>query len=150
MATLNYTDGDGLALANPVGSPIKLLRNLVDFKKTPSGAGDVVQVINIPADCIVLRAGHKTLRVEGGTAAGTLGDGADVDGYLTASNFNALATQMSTLALTEAAPNTVTGYSGGKFYSAADTIDIVTTQALDLALVEFYALVVELQPHSIT
>jgi len=150
MPTLNLTKGGTSALASPVGTPIKLLKLLVDFRVTPSEASDVLQLFNIPADCRVLMAGHKTLRVEGATAAGTLGDGAGVGGYLTASNFNSLATQMSTLALTEAAPNTVTGYSGGKFYTAADTIDIVTTQACDEALVEFYALVVELLPHSIT
>lgn len=130
----------------PYGERAKcyVLRNTVDFSETNLASAAVGQVLNIPAGVLVLRAGHRTITAEGATAAGTLGDGADVDGYLTASNLNSVATQISGLTLTEGAPNTVTGYSNGKFYATADTIDFIPANDLDAAVVEFFAVCIDL------
>lgn len=146
MATKNLTKGGATGL--PYGARAKcfVIKNTIDHSITANNlaAADVAQVLNVPAGTLVLRAGHKVLTVEGGTAAGTLGDGADVDGFLTASNLNSAATQISGLALAEGTPNTVVGYSGGKFYSAADTIDYVATDAVDAAKVCYFAVCVDL------
>lgn len=125
-----------------------VLHNVIDFGDGDHthADGDVLEVLNVPAGVLVLRAGHKVVAAEGGTAAGTLGDGADPDGFVAASNLNATAgtTQISALALTTGTPNTVTGYSAGKFYAEADTIDYVATNALDAAVVDFFAVCVDL------
>jgi hypothetical protein len=139
-ATLNYTKGSAAALPAAALDKLFVLHNVIDFAKTASGAGDTVQVLHIPAGTLVLRAGYHTRTLEGGTATGTLGDGTDPDGFLTATNWNSTTDQLSSLLLTEAGPNTVTAYTGGKYYAAADTIDAVTTEALDKAVVDFYAI----------
>lgn len=125
-----------------------VIKNTVDFSIAANalGAAEVGEVLNIPAGFFVLKAGHVVHTPEGAAAAGTLGDGSDVDGYLTNSNLNAAAAQMSSLALTEGTPNTVAGYSGGKYYAAADTIDYVATNAVDAAKVTFFAIVIDLNP----
>lgn len=148
MATKNLTVGGALGASIAGLNKVFVLANTIDHSLPANqlGAADVAQVLNIPAGFLVLRAGHNVLTPEGATAAGTLGDGADVDGYLTNSNLNAVATQLSALALTEAAPNTVTGYSNGKFYATADTIDYVATQAVDAAKVRYFAIVIDLNP----
>lgn len=125
---------------------VYVLHNVINFAdgEHAHADADVLEVLNIPAGTLVLRAGHKVTTAEGATAAGTLGDGADPDGYVAASNLNSAATQISALALTEGTPNTVTGYSNGKFYAAADTIDYVATNAVDAAVVDFFAVCVDL------
>jgi hypothetical protein len=145
MATKNLSVG-GTQGASIAGlNKVFVLHNVIDFSVPANqlAAADVAQVLNIPAGFHVLKAGHKVITAEGGTAAGTLGDGAAAGGYVSASNLNSVATQVSALALTEGVPNTVTGYSNGKFYAAADTIDYVATNALDAAVVDFFAVVVD-------
>jgi hypothetical protein len=56
-------------------------------------------------------------------------------------NANAVASYATSLVLTEAAPNTVTGYSNGKYYSAADTIDVVFVNEPDTLVMRVWALV---------
>lgn len=126
-------------------SELVILRNTIDFKAAPKVATTVVPVLDVPAGTLILRAGYTVITAEGGTAAGTLGDGADVDGYIAAVNLNAAAgtKAISALALTEGTPNTVAGYSNGKFYTAADTIDFIPGNDLDAAVVEFWALAVQ-------
>lgn len=101
--------------------------------------------LSIPAGTLVERVGYTVITPEGGTAAGTLGDGVDPDGYIAAVNLNAAAgtKAISTLALTTGTPNTVTGYTAGKFYTAADTIDFIPGNDLDNAVVEFWAICIQ-------
>jgi large exoprotein involved in heme utilization and adhesion len=123
-----------------------VLKSTIDFKSAPKVGGVTVPVLDVPAGTLVLRAGYTVITPEGGTAAGTLGDGADVDGYIAAVNLNSAAgtKAISALALTEGTPNTVAGYSNGKFYTAADTIDLVLAQNdMDTAVVEFWAICVQ-------
>lgn len=144
MATLNKTVGGAAGFPASAIGKIGVIENIVDYAESPSGATDIVQVLNVPAGAVVLLAGAEVLRAEGGTAAGTLGDGADPDGYRTTLNANAAVgttVVSSPVALTEGAPNTVTGYTGGKHYPAADTIDHVTTNALVAAKIRYFAVV---------
>lgn len=126
-------------------SELVILRNTIDFKAAPKVATTVVPVLDVPAGTLIQRAGYTVITAEGGTAAGTLGDGVDPDGYIAAVNLNAAAgTQaISALALTEGTPNTVTGYTAGKFYTAADTIDFIPGNDLDAAVVTFWAIAVQ-------
>jgi hypothetical protein len=122
-----------------------VLKSTIDFKAAPALAAAVVAALAIPAGTLVQRVGYTVITPEGGTAAGTLGDGADVDGYIAAVNLNSAAgtKAISTLALTTGTPNTVTGYSNGKFYTVADTIDFIPGNDLDAAVVEFWAICVQ-------
>lgn len=127
-------------------SELVILRKKVDFKAAPKVATTVVPVIDVPAGTLILRTGYTVITAEGGTAAGTLGDGSDVDGFMAAVNLNSAAgtKAISGLALTEGTPNTITGYSNGKFYTAADTIDFIPGNDLDAAVVEFWALAIQI------
>jgi hypothetical protein len=58
-------------------------------------------------------------------------------------NANTVASYASAIALAEGAPNTFVGYGAGKYYSAADTIDVITVNAADAAVVRVWALVAD-------
>jgi len=106
-------------------------------------SGDILQVLSIPAFTFVHAAGINLITAEGGTLTLDLGDGSDADGYLDGVDGNAAAPTgyASTLVLAEGAPNTVTGYTKGKLYLAADTIDIVFVNAPDTAVLDVWAVV---------
>jgi hypothetical protein len=106
-------------------------------------SGDVLEVIQLPAKSYVMAVGLDVTTAEGGTLTIDIGDGSAADGYLDGVNANTVASYASTLALTEGAPNTVTGYSAGKYYAAADTIDVKTVNAADAAVMRLWALVVD-------
>lgn len=122
-----------------------VLRNRLDFKAAPKVATTVVPVLDIPAGTLVQRVGYTVVTPEGGTAGGTVGDGAAVAGFFATVNMNAAAgtKAISTLALTTGTPNTVTGYTAGKFYTAADTIDFIPGNDLDNAVVDFWAICIQ-------
>lgn len=107
-------------------------------------SGDVIEAIPVPAKSLVMRVGYDVTTAEGATATFDLGDGSDTDGYLNDVSLNSVASGVMALALAEAAPNTVSGYSNGKYYSAADTIDVLVNSAsVDAAKVRIWALVMD-------
>jgi len=97
----------------------------IDFSSQAYSAADVLQLINIPAETFVHRVKYKVETVEGATLTFDIGDETDVDGFIDGANGNALGSGVNALALTEGTPNTVTGFSNGKYYSAADTLDLL-------------------------
>jgi len=109
--------------------------------QTAIGAGDVLEVMQIPAKTYVICAGLDVTTAEGATCTVDMGDGTDPDGFLDGVNANTAASYATALVLAEAAPNTVVGYSNGKYYAAADTIDIKTVNAADAAVMRMWALV---------
>lgn len=90
---------------------------------------DVAQLIDIPANTLVERVYWEVTTVEGAARNFKIGDGADDDGFITTTSANSLTSGVSALNLTEGAPNTITGYSAGKYYSAADTLDLTAVTA---------------------
>lgn len=86
---------------------------------------DVAQLIAVPAKTLITGVFWEIETVEGASRNFAIGDGSDTDGYITTTTANSLATGASGLSLTEGTPNTITGYSNGKYYSAADTIDVL-------------------------
>lgn len=105
---------------------------------------DVVQALPIPAKTLVLRVGLDVTTAEGATLTIDVGDGADTDGWLDGVDANTAASYCSALTLGEATPNTITGFSGGKYYSAADTIDVlINNSGIDTAVMRLWALVVD-------
>ncbi len=111
---------------------------------TALASGDVLEVIPVPAKSLVMRVGYDVTTAEGATATFDLGDGSDTDGYLNDVDLNSVASGVMALTLAEAAPNTVAGYTNGKYYSAADTIDVtLNNNAINVAVVRLWALVAD-------
>ena len=111
---------------------------------TALASGDVLEVIPVPAKTLVMRVGYDVTTAEGATATFDLGDGSDADGYLNDVDLNSVGSGVMSLALTEGTPNTIAGYSNGKYYSAADTIDMtLNNNAINVAVVRVWALVAD-------
>lgn len=152
MATYaaDYVAGRSMAL----GGNILRIERTLDFAEIASyrasagltalASSDVYEIFNIAAKTHVLMVGYDVTTAEGATATMHIGDGSDADGFLASVNLNSVGSGVSSLALTEGAPNTITGYSNGKYYSAADTIDLTLNHnSIDVAVVRVWALVVE-------
>jgi hypothetical protein len=88
-----------------------------DAKQQPLAQNDVAKLLNIPEKTLVLRLHWEVSTVEGATKDFALGDGVTTDGYLTTTTANTLASGVS--------PATTVTYAEGKYYSAADTIDLL-------------------------
>lgn len=112
-------------------------------------SGDIIEAIPLPAKSLVLGVGLDVTTVEGGTLTIDIGDGTDPDGFLDGVNANTAASYWSgnNLTVTAGSPNAVAGtpyaYALGKYYSAADTIDVVTVNAADAAVMKLWAIVVD-------
>lgn len=164
MAT--YTDSYGFAKGVASVSPpafvqgnyLGMVEVLLDFAKIKAaraaagvaalGAADVLEIIPVAAGTDVLKVGYEIIKPEGATFTFDLGDGTTPAGYLSNQDGNAAAGTVgrTTLALTEGTPNTVTSYSNGKLYTAADTIDIVLDHAsVDTAIIRVWAQVMFLK-----
>lgn len=129
--TLSVTNND-IAQHYVRPASFKTLECIVDFSKITSALvaqNEVVEAIPIAANTMVLGVRAEVLVVEGAARNFGIGDGAGTSSYITTQSANALAEFRTALGLTEGVPNTVTGYTGGKYYSAADTIDILAVTA---------------------
>jgi hypothetical protein len=148
-----YTDGTTITASggsNAAGSPsVTVIENIFDASRRGLAHDGtdyaVAEVLKIPAKTRVLNVFYEVLTADASQTI-NIGDGTTVDGYLAAADVGTDGNVgCSTLALTTGTPNTVTGYSGGKFYSAADTIDIVphTSKTLDTLKIRICATVVQ-------
>jgi hypothetical protein len=108
-------------------------------------AADVLPVINVPAGAYV-RCAVKvvTPSTDSSTRTIDVGDGTDPDGFVDGGDMKTAGRYIVAPALVEAAPNTIVGYSFGKYYSAADTIDLTAVQALTNGIVRVDALIFDL------
>lgn len=126
---------------------VYLMRQRLNFSETPCASGDVVQALSIPANTFVQKAFCNIVTAEGGALTAELGDGADANGWDVQVDLNAAAGTITapSMALSEGTPNTYTdAYAPGKLYDAADTIDLVLGGAADAAVVDVYAICVDL------
>ena len=131
MATLTVTDNASSAVGLPIGKPVRMVTQVVDFSSFTNAAGDVVQVIEVPANTLCLYAGLDVLTADGAGNSGTLslGDGADVDAFVSASTATAGLETTRARAGDSSMGTTSIGY---RVYAAADTIDlVVATGAID-------------------
>lgn len=137
MATFTtYTDGSNIAASsgsNAAGYPaVSVITGVFDAAKRALAAADVAEVLNIPANTFVHKVFYEVLT---GDATQTLnvGDGVDPDGYVAAAD------------VATAGNSGVGGgaLAGGKFYAAADTIDVEVpaTKAFDTLKVRLVATV---------
>lgn len=139
MATIDLTNG---VAAVPFSGVDKVYRidNTIDFSANPGAIADVIQTLNVGAATQVLNVFTTIVTPEGAVSTGTVGDGADPNGFDASVDLNA-------------AVGTVTGgtggtdayvTSGGRLYGAADTIDLVLVAAASTAKIRVSALCVDL------
>ena len=109
------------------------IKNTLSFATTNVDASDVVQALKVGVGMLVTDVWVKVDTAEGGTSTNDIGDGTDPNGFDDAVNFNAAAgTVTKSLEATDA-------YGVGRYYGAADTIDIVPDNDLDTAVVTIVA-----------
>lgn len=140
MATYDLTVGGAVVPALAPSSFV--LEAEFDATAQNLAQNDIAQLIDIPAKTRVDRVFWEVTVVEGAARNFALGDGSDTDGYITTTTANSLASGTSGLALTEGTPNTITGYSAGKYYDTADTLDLlaVTSGGLTTCTIKVKAL----------
>jgi hypothetical protein len=109
-------------------SPIKVVHAIfhgpdaTTVKGAAIATSDVFPLIDIPAGAFVLGVAHKVLTAEGGTCTYGIGDGDTTSGYVAAANGNT-----TTNAFSMTCDATTPDLGNGKFYSAADSIDLILT-----------------------
>lgn len=84
-------------------------------------ANDVFQMISVPANTLVYGVRAQVMTAEGGTCTFDVGDGATADGYHDGLDGNSTST--NAFSFDEDGTKTE-AFGNGKFYSAADTIDL--------------------------
>jgi hypothetical protein len=99
-------------------------------------AGDVLEVIRVPANTLVTHVALNVTTAEGGTLTIDVGDGTDPDGYIDGVNANTAAAYINDAGGAAALAH-------GKFYTAADTIDVTTVNAADTAVMTLTVMMVD-------
>lgn len=102
---------------------------------TALAATDVLEVIKVPAQTLVTNVVLEVTTAEGGTLTIDVGDGDDPDGYLDGVNGNATAAYIPVAG--------TAAFEQGKYYTAADTIDVTTVNAADAAVMKLTAIMVD-------
>jgi len=109
------------------------IQNTLSFANTNADAADVVQALKVGIGMVVTKVTLKIDTAEGGTSTNDIGDGDDPNGYDDAVDFNAAANTITrSLEATDA-------LGVGKYYAAADTIDITLDNDLNTAVVTIIA-----------
>ena len=128
-ASLNRAGG----LQQPAGGFISAT---FDAAVQNMGAADVWQGLSIPAGMMVHDVGVIILTIEDSAANLTVGDGGDADGFIATLDATVLgsgaAGTVNSLAF-------ATAFAGGKYYLAADTIDVTFAGACDTVKLVLYA-----------
>ena len=143
MATWTITGG-GSTGHNSSSPTVKIYSEIVDFSEFTTAATDVVEVIELPANSLVLYAGMDILTADssGNSNQLSLGDGDDVDRYVSASTPTA---GMEATRERAGASGSAVGYN---YYAAADTIDIVSSAGVTTtAKVRVFAIVADCDGH---
>ena len=146
MATWTVTGG-GSTGHNSSAPTVKVYSEIVDFSEFTTAGTDVIQVIELPANSLVLYAGMDVLTADGSgnSNALSLGDGADVDRWVAASTPTAGMEVTRARAGDSSLGTTSVGYA---YYAAADTIDIVSSVGVTTsAKVRVFAVVADCDGH---
>ena len=110
----------------------------LDFSVTGYTAADVLQLFDVPARSLVQMVAWEVVTAEGGTFTFDLGDTADPNGFVDNADGNVVAKGAS---LVTTAYSVAVG--GGRFYSAADTIDMVVDHTVDTGKVRVWAVILD-------
>lgn len=141
MATWTITGG-GNTGHSADGKKVRVISEIVDFSEFTISTNDVIEVIELPANSLVLYAGLDVLTADSAGNSGTLslGDGADVDRYVSASTATAGIETTRARAGDSSLGTTSIGYA---YYAAADTIDLVNATGSINAKVRVFAVVAD-------
>lgn len=113
-----------------LGNRLTCAKRVLDFSVFNATCGDAVQALQIPANAKVMEVHSVVKTAEGKTAVATVGDGAGANSWDASINLDAAAATP-----TRSTPGTDAYATTGKFYAAADTIDIVPSVNLDTGAV---------------
>ena len=146
MATYTtYTDGTSIVAAsggNYAGAPVRtVLTGIFDAAKRNLTAADVAEVLSIPAGTWVESVILEILTAENSaTPTISVGDGTSTSGWVSAVDSSAAA-GTKYLGAGALAIATGTSQTNGKFYSTADTLDLLipTGDAATTLKVKVYA-----------
>lgn len=124
-----YADGTPVTRSggsNAAGFPERtVFRNVFDASKRNMAAADTVTALKIPARTRVEMVYYRVLTGEADQTM-NVGDADSGTGYFTSANVaTSGSTAVTSLALTEGGPNTITGFSNGKYYATGG--DIILT-----------------------
>lgn len=140
MATYTITGGGSTGITSNAVD-VKLLSVVVDFSSTTNAANDVFECIELPANTYVITAGLEVMTADSAGNSGTvsLGDGDDVDRYVSAQTIaNTNLVPIRAQAGAGSQGTTSIGYGN---YTAADTIDVVVATGAINAVVRVWAIV---------
>ena len=142
MATYTITGGGTTGLSSSAPK-VRVASVVVDFSSTTNVANDVFECIELPANSYVVTAGIDVLTVDSAGNSGTvsLGDGADVDRYITAA-VPTSAGQMTIRAQAGAGSMGTTSIGYG-IYASSDTVDVVVATGAINAIVRVWAVVAD-------
>jgi hypothetical protein len=144
MATYDLTTSEAAAIPANSLDKFFVMRKRFDASKRNLVATDVAQLVEIKANTVVLGTMTKQVKAEGGAVTYDIGDGTGASSYQANTSGNAaVGTVVKSSwppALTEGTPNSFTGFAGGKFYSAADTIDLTADGTMALAIIDLYVI----------
>jgi hypothetical protein len=140
MATYTISGGGSTGVSSNAVD-VKLLSVVVDFSSTTNVANDVFECIELPANTWVVSTGIEVMTADTAGNSGTvsLGDGADVDRYITAQTI-ANTNLVPQRAFAGAASMGTTQIGTGN-YIAADTIDVVVATGAINAVIRVWAIV---------
>ena len=142
MATYTITGGGNTGVSTNAVD-IKLLSVVVDFSSTTNVANDVFECIELAANTYVVTAGIEVMTADTAGNSGTvsLGDGDDVDRYVTAQTIaNTNLVPIRAQAGAGSHGTTSIGYGN---YTAADTVDIVVATGAINAVIRVWAIVAD-------
>ena len=142
MATYTITGGGSTGITSNAFD-VKLLSVVVDFSSTTNVANDVFECIELPANTYVVTAGLEVMTADSAGNSGTvsLGDGDDVDRYVTAQTIaNTNLVPIRAQAGAGSQGTTSIGYGN---YTSADTIDVVVATGAINAVVRVWAIVAD-------
>ena len=125
---------------------VKVYSEIVDFSAFTITTNDIVEVIELPANSLVLYAGYDVLTADSAGNSGTLslGDQADVDRWVAASTATAGIETTRARAGDSSLGTTSIGYA---YYAAADTIDLTNATGSVNCVVRVFAVVADCDGH---
>lgn len=152
MAILNHLKDVGANLPNNRSGRAFTIPFTIDTSKVNVDDGDIVRLLDIPANTEILKVISNVKTAEGGTLTIDIGDyktadnaALDADGFIDGQNGNAVAAVSSsteTLTLTEGTPNTAAfspAYARGKFYPTATAyIGVLFNNDADAAIIDVH------------
>lgn len=130
MSTYSVITGSGVNAYLNNQDGVYAVTATLDFTKINNGSGtvqnDIVQLIQVPANTLVLGVSFRVATVSSNMADFDIGDGSVTDGYIDGASMATVNDGCSWVTtFNEATPNTTAeGMSLGKFYTTADTIDL--------------------------